>query len=152
MTNFQRQGSTSNTNVGIDFEEVARNVLERYGIEISRNFQVEIGVSQRKKGRAFDLGSSSPPVLVECKSHTWTASGNLPSAKLTVWNESMYFFFLAPTRYRKIFFILRDENPRTGESLAEYYLRTRFHLIPYGVEFWELDNITGKVAVSDLTK
>jgi hypothetical protein len=42
--------------------------------------------SDKKKIRNFDLGSSTPAILVECKSHTWTQSGNIPSARLTVWN------------------------------------------------------------------
>ena len=70
------------------------------------------------------------PVLVECKSHTWTQSGKVPSAKMTVWNEAMYLFLLAPKRFRKVLFVLRDFNEGRGESLAEYYVRNYSHLIP----------------------
>jgi hypothetical protein len=33
--------------------------------------------------------------------------GNMTSAKMTVWNEAMYYFHVAPSSYRKIFFILK---------------------------------------------
>lgn len=81
-------------------------------------------------------------VIVECKSHRWTAGHNIPSAKLTVWNEAMYYFHAAPGGYRKILFVLKDLRRGTGESLCSYYLRTYGHLIPDDVEFWEYDDQT----------
>jgi len=88
------------------------------------------------KVRMFDLGSATPSVIVECKRHTWTSGGNAPSAKLTAWNEAMYFFALAPRRYRKVLAVLRDTH--RGESLAEHYVRRFGHIIPRRVEIWEL--------------
>ncbi len=64
----------------------------------------------------------------------------MPSAKMTVWNEAMYYFLLAPSRFRKIMFVLKHD--RAGCSLASYYLRTHVHLVPDGVEFWEFDTDT----------
>jgi hypothetical protein len=78
-------------------------------------------------------------MIVECKSHRWTSGHNIPSAKLTVWNEAMYYFHAAPSEYKKILFVLRDLRRGTGESLAHYYVRTFGHLIPSGVEVWEYD-------------
>ena len=146
---FQRLGSTSNSQVGRDFEIAAQDYFRKKGISLQRGHNVQIGVS-RKKNRKFDLGSDDPPVLVECKSHTWTSSGNVPSAKITVWNEAMYLFLLAPMRFQKVLFVLRDFNERRSESLAEYYVRNYSHLIPDNVEIWEYDafdssivNVTG---------
>ncbi len=65
-----------------------------------------------------------------------------PSAKLTVWNEAMYYFLVSPNDYRKIFFILKDFSERRQMTLAEYYIGTYKHLIPNDVEFWEYDNVT----------
>ncbi len=59
----------------------------------------------------------------------------MPSAKLTVWNEAMYYFHIAPREYRKIFFVLK--HMRREVSLATYYLANYYHLIPDDVEFWE---------------
>ena len=69
----------------------------------------------------------------------------VPSAKMTVWNEAMYYFHLAPTRYRKILFVLHDRRDGQGETLLAYYKRTYSHLIPDDVEFMEWDEVTGAI-------
>jgi hypothetical protein len=136
--NFQRIGADHNAGVGRKFEEVARNFfLTHENVELVPNFSVSVGVSDRKKHHRFDLGSAAPAVLVECKSHTWTQGGNMPSAKMTVWNEAMYYFHVAPPEFRKIMFVLKHD--RAEISLASYYLRIHGHLVPDGVEFWEFD-------------
>jgi len=47
----------------------------------------------------------------------------------------MYYFALTPSRFRKVFFVLKDLRSR--ESLAEYYVRRYGHMIPDDVEVWE---------------
>lgn len=56
---------------------------------------------------------------------------------MTVWNEAMYYFHLAPKGFRKILFVLHDRKSGNGESLLAYYKRRYFHLIPKDVEFYE---------------
>lgn len=138
---FQRLGSNSNSKIGADFEIAAQNYFVRnQHLVLQRNLTVPVGIDYAKKDHAFDLGCYEKKVLVECKSHKWTTPGdNVPSAKLTVWNEAMYYFFIAPQGYRKIMFVLRDYSEKRQETLADYYLRTYSHLIPEGVEFWEFD-------------
>ena len=138
VNNFQRVGEISNAEVGSKFETAAQEWFLNEGVRLKRNYGVEIGLSKRKR-RKFDLGSGEPPVLVECKSHKWTGGGNVPSAKITVWNESMYYFLLAPKGFRKVLFVLRDFSEQRGESLAEYYVRNYSHLIPDDVEILEYD-------------
>ena len=145
--NFQRIGSISNAHVGRDFEQLAIAALADKGITVTENFSVEVGVSSLKKSHSFDFGSEEPPVLVECKSHRWTSGGNVPSAKITVWNEAMYYFACSPGKYRKIFFVLRDERVNTVETLAQYYIRSYSHLIPEEVEIWEYDESRQRVDV-----
>src|SRR5579885_3160797 len=130
LNNFQRIGSVSNTKVGSDFEAVARAFLLTTGLPFEPRFAVPIGVGAHKKNHIFDLGSSSPKVIVECKSHRWTTGGNMPSAKMTVWNEVMFYFTLAPSDYRKILFVLHDQHLTRKETLAEYYIRVHGHLVP----------------------
>jgi hypothetical protein len=142
MENFQRSGSVSNAQVGKEFEKKAYRYFLSQGIELIENFALPIGVAKEKKPHSFDLGSESAGIIVECKSHKWTSGDNTPSAKITVWNEAMYYFHLAPTGYRKIFFILRDFNAKKNETLGEYYLRTHGHLIPNDVTFVEFDEET----------
>lgn len=135
INNFQRVGSLSNAHAGSDFEEIAKDFFAKQGILLTRNFVVPVGVGAAKKNHRFDLGSASPATLVECKSHTWTQGGNVPSAKITVWNEAMYYFHIAPSEYRRVFFVLK--HSRRELSLAAYYLRNYQHLVPPSVEVWE---------------
>jgi hypothetical protein len=93
INNFQRVGAAHNAGVGRSFEDIARNFfLATEGVTLVSNFSVEVGISNRKKKHRFDLGSASPAILVECKSHTRTRTGNMPSAKMTVWNEAIILF------------------------------------------------------------
>ncbi len=137
--NFQREGSVSNAQVGRAFEDAAMDVLAERGLKVRQKYFVEVGVSNFKKHHEFDLGADHPPTIVECKSHRWTKGGNVPSAKLTIWNEAMYYFACSPPKFRKIFFVLKDVQDKTGETLSEYYIKRYCHLIPIGVEIWEFD-------------
>jgi hypothetical protein len=143
----QRVGAVSNAHVGRDFEEVALEYFRGEGVELERDFAVELGLTTQKVHR-FDLGSADSRILVECKSHRWTAGGRVPSAKMTVWNEAMYYFLLAPGHFRKCLFVLHHERESSGETLLDYYLRTYPHLIPAGVEFFEWDEKTGELVAS----
>lgn len=131
-------GNSDNPAKGAAFELLVQEWLTRQGLLTSRDFAVLVGARSERRPHKFDLGSNTPAVLVECKCHTWTARGNTPSAKLSVWNEAMYYFACAPRDYRKMFFVLR--SLRNHESLAEHYIRRYGHLIPVGVEIWEFDN------------
>lgn len=141
MSNFQRVGSGSNTQVGRDFENLAFSFFSKSISDLRKNFPLSIGIYVQKNHN-FDLGSSTQKVIIECKAHTWTSGGNIPSAKLTTWDQAMLYFFLAPRSFRKLFVVQKDLNPKTGESLCRYYLRTHPHVIPDEVEFWEVDEET----------
>ena len=151
VNNFQRPGAISNAGVGTDFEMVVQEWFSNQDVRLQRNYGVEVGVSTKKE-RKFDLGSSEPPILVECKSHKWTSGDNVPSAKITVWNEAMYYFLLAPAGFRKVLFVLRDFSEKRGESLAEYYVRNHSHLIPDDVEILEYDASNMTAAVSHMAR
>lgn len=136
---FQRMGSKSNAHAGRDFENTAQKFFESKSLFLDSNIKLPVGIETVTKDHAFDLGSLDQKIIVECKSHKWTSGGNVPSAKLTVWNEAMYYFVAAPKDFRKIMFILHDYSKKRGETLAQYYLRTYAHLVPSDVEFWEYD-------------
>lgn len=136
----QRVGAISNAHVGKDFEALALKVFAAKGIDLQGDLKLPVGVADSKKLHAFDLGCAEQKIIVECKCHRWTApNDNVPSAKLTVWNEAMYYFLAAPKGYRKILFVLRDVSKKRRQTLAEYYVRTYEHLIPEDVEIWEVD-------------
>lgn len=134
--NFQRIGAVSNAHAGRDFEEAACAFFGTIGIALARKFAVPVGY-EMKRPHEFDLGSEDPPILVECKSYTWTTGGNSPSAKLRAMNEVMLFFTLAPPRYRKILFLLR--HLRGEISLAQNYIKNYRHMVAPGIEIWEFD-------------
>ncbi|BAS31231.1 hypothetical protein [Dehalococcoides mccartyi] len=142
---YQRKGSTSNTQVGIDFEIKAREYFNKLGLHLTPKYAVEIGISGRKFHN-FDLGNGQEKILVECKAHTWTEGKNVPSAKMTEWNEAIFLFHVAPDGYRKILFVQKDFSAKRNETLAEYYVHTYSHLIPADIEIWEFEekDLTGK--------
>jgi hypothetical protein len=138
---FQRVGAVSNTHAGRDFQDATQLFLAGIGLALEREFAVPVGHAIKKVHR-FDLGSPAPPVLVECKSYTWTSGGNSPSAKIRGLNEAMLLFSVAPPEYRKLLVMLR--HLRREESLATNWLRNHGHLVPPGVEIWELDPDCGE--------
>lgn len=135
---FQRKGADSNTQVGRDFEDKAQAFFVGQGLHLTPEISIEIGINGRK-AHNFDLGDYKSKVLVECKAHTWTEGGNVPSAKITTWDQAMFFFHAAPSGFRKIFFVLRDFSKKRNETLGRYYIRMNSHLIPEDVEVWEFD-------------
>ena len=136
---FQRKGAQSNTQVGRDFEAKAQAFFAQQGLRLTSGLSLDIGINGRK-AHNFDLGDRKKKVIVECKAHTWTVGDNVPSAKMTAWNQAMFFFHVAPTDYRKIFFVLQDISRKRNETLGQYYVRTNRHLIPTDVEVWEFDD------------
>jgi len=143
MTNHQRKGVISNAHAGREFEETAQQYFaEQYGYALTANFPIELGVTgaAKPKSHRFDLGSVDKKILVECKSHNWTETGNMPSAKLTVWNEAMFYFLLAPAEFKKYMFVLKSTHPKQGnKTLAQYYVEKHGHLVPPDVIIIEYD-------------
>jgi len=138
VTNHQRIGAISNAHAGREFEALARHYFSSHErLDLQPSFPVPLGHGSATKIHKFDFGSEKPPVLVECKSHNWTVTGNMPSAKVTVWNEAMYYFHLAPKHFRKVLFVLEARHRLQSQSLAEFYVRTHGHLVPPGVEILE---------------
>jgi hypothetical protein len=138
----QRIDSISNAHAGRDFENLALISLNKQGLSLNKKLALPIGRNQGlQKNHNFDLGSLDKKIIVECKSHRWTSGNRVPSAKITTWNQAMYYFSIAPNSFRKIFFVLKDIRKTTGETLAQYYIRTNYHLIPKDVEIFEYDEI-----------
>ena len=145
MTNLQRKGAISNAHVGREFKKRAGAVLAEHGLTLDPNHKVAVGIALQKKEHAFDLGSEDPKVIVECKAQTWTERNKVPSAKMKNWAEAMFYFYMAPGTYRKIFFVERSKRKTAGETLLSYFMRTHSHMIPSDVEFLELDDVSGEI-------
>lgn len=137
--------NSDNPTTGARFEKAVAAFLRAEGIPVDADYSVPIGIDgELQKAHNFGFGCAEPPTIVECKAHTWTAGANAPSAKMSVWNEAMYYFHLAPEHYRKVLFVLKSLNSRTDESLLLYYVRTYSHSIPRDVEIWEFDLEVGR--------
>ncbi|MBU1087148.1 MAG: hypothetical protein KKD05_06470 [Candidatus Omnitrophica bacterium] len=137
QNNNQRDGSKSNSHVGRLFEDLAMEYYKNKGIILEKDYAVDIGVGKVKKLHKFDLGKDK--FVVECKSHKWTKGNYVPSAKMSVWNEVMYYFSVLPEDYKKVLFVLKDYSEMKKKTLARYYKDTYFHLRPKNVTIIEYD-------------
>src|SRR2546421_7752326 len=100
---------------GAEFEARVQAFFRRRRLPLQLNFSIPVGFDGKRAPYRFDLGSRQPPVLVECKRHTWTRpEWNVPAAKLAVWMQACHYFQGAPRRYRLIFAALPDVRP--GQS------------------------------------
>ncbi len=143
--NHQRTGISSNSKAGEDFEKIAKAYLEKIlKTPLEKDIALELGHLYKNRHR-FDFGiKGKRNYIIECKSHRWTQGDNSPSAKLTNWNEAMYCFHLASSKYKKIFFIEKSYNRNADSTLGKHYIHRYKHLIPNGVEIWEFDLETKK--------
>lgn len=137
--------NSDNPRTGSDFEASVQAFFALRGLMLHRDFLQPVGMGDEKRMRSFDLGSLSPPLLLECKCHTWTIGAHSPSAKLSVWNEAMLYFAAAPSQFQKILLVKR--NLRGNLSLADHYVARFGHLIPKGVSIIEYDNVFNKARV-----
>ncbi len=151
MNNYQRKGAVSNAHVGKDFEKKIKLYFEDQGIELSFGISINIGVGKIKKEHKFDLGNIENNIIVECKSHTWTETDKVPSAKITTWDQAMYFFHIAPNKFRKVFIVLKHFSHKRNETLCDYYIRTKGYLIPDNVEIWEFDELKNVAKIKKRT-
>jgi hypothetical protein len=84
-----------NTSKGRKFQLLAAEVLSsHFGVEFFLDHPLPIGDPARPHG--FDLVSSDLLVIGECKSYSWTESGNVPSAKMGFVNEATFYLSFLP--------------------------------------------------------
>lgn len=126
----QRKDSISNTHVGKKFETVIQEWFDRNNIKLSSQIKIAIGINA-KKNHQFDLGNEN--ILVECKSHRWPETDNVPSAKIKNWIDAMFCFFVAPKKFKKYFIVEMSYNQNRCQTLLEYFVEHYYHLIPSDV-------------------
>ena len=91
--------------------------------------EISMPIGHPPKSRPFDLASATRRVVGECKAFTWTASGNVPSAKVTTLREACQYLRLLPEGTTRLLLMARSVHPRTGEPLADYFCRLNTHLL-----------------------
>ncbi|WP_419885534.1 hypothetical protein [Paenibacillus sp. B-A-8] len=106
------------------------------------NLEVAYPIGKPAKDHKFDLVSDDGGIIVETKNYTWTSGNNVPSAKMSVLNEAVFYLQHAPMNTQKVLVINVDRHLIRNETLAAYYVRTYRHLLD-NVSVMEFDQNTG---------
>lgn len=82
--------NSENPKVGKAFQElVLKSMEERFDTPF--DMEVALPIGYPSKNHKFDCVSEDRKIIVECKCYTWTATGNVPSAKLMGLNEALFY-------------------------------------------------------------
>ena len=131
--------NSENPGVGKKFQdEVARWLRIHSGKEIELEKKIYIG--SPAKLHSFDIVSKDETLVCECKCHTWTESGNVPSAKMGFVNEAVFYLSFLQSDVDRSIIMMKATHEKRKETLAEYYFRTNRHLLN-GVKVLEYDLI-----------
>jgi hypothetical protein len=71
----------------------------------------------------FDLATPERDVVAECKAFGWTATGNVPAAKISTLREAVAYLRALPDGTTRYLIIKRSERIGKSETLAEYFVR-----------------------------
>lgn len=137
--------NSMNTGKGKDFQIKAAKVLGHY---FRVEFQTEqpIPIGNPPKNHKFDLVSENGKYIGECKNYSWTEGGNVPSAKMGFINEAVFYLqHISSDKYRFVV-LRRDVDNNRGETLADYYFRTKKHLLN-GILVLEIDVLAESVRI-----
>lgn len=122
-----KKSNRDNPKIGKDFEISVRFALEKL---YKMNFlEKSIEIGNPPKPHKFDAVSDDGSIVVECKSYTWTESGNIPSAKMATLNEAVLYLSNIQKDIKKIIVLKKDCCSKRKMSLAEYYFKTHNHLL-----------------------
>jgi hypothetical protein len=120
--------NSDNPKNGADFQEkVQQYFIEKCGPGFELEKKIQIG--EPPKDHKFDIVNSDLGIVIECKRYTWTAAGNVPSAKMGFTNEAAFYLSFLPDSFKKYIVMLEAHHPKRQESLAEYYYRMNHHLL-----------------------
>lgn len=131
--------NSDNPRTGREFQEL---VCVQLGSYFATRFDTEVPlfIGAPPKAHRFDCVSNDRTIVVECKSYSWTETGNVPSAKLMGLNEAVFYMSYLPPTVRKIIAIRKASYPGKKETLAQYYCRINGHLLR-DVEIVEVDDL-----------
>jgi len=116
--NSNPQGGTAQRLSPRDFEAVVGRLLkDRFSMSFSET-ALRVGPGKQHK---FDIVSSDRSVVAECKSYTWTSSGNRPSAKFSTALEAV--FYLSRINADHKLLVFQDDIREDLGSLAEVFAR-----------------------------
>ena len=126
--------NSDNPRIGADFE---KQVLKWFNDNKEGNYELHIKApicnpkskTCEIKNHEFDIVDPINKIAIECKRYTWTKTWNVPSAKMGVTNEAVFYLTCLPDDYQKIIVMFRSYNAKRGITLAEYYYKTNKALL-----------------------
>lgn len=135
----------SNKQVGSNFEIGAQRFLETV---FGRSFTPQGGVAigNPPKAHKFDFISDDGQVVAECKCLSWTKSGNIPSAKISVLNEAVFYLGFLSDDIQKVLVVNKAYRVVGKETLGEYYVRRYGHLLG-NIKVLEADGILNVIRI-----
>jgi hypothetical protein len=117
-----------------EFEKRSRSFFEaELGMRLLEQMPLPLSTGENHK---FDLTSSDEMIAIECKSHTWTITGNYPSAKVSDAQRSIELLRKSGAKQKIIVF--QDDIGPSG-SLVEVFVRRNRALLA-GIQVWRLVN------------
>lgn len=136
MGNKLRSQNSLNPKKGADFEKRVREAIsKRFGVAFEKR-SVKIG--NPPKEHAFNLVSGDGKYIIECKCHSWTKSKNIPSAKMSILNEAVFYLSHISKNKHRFLIIKKDFSEEKQKTFAEYYFYINRHLLD-GVRIFEFD-------------
>jgi hypothetical protein len=120
-TETRQMATLSNTEKGRLFQERSRNALKAvFGCE----FELEVSLPiPPRKSHTFDLVNSDRTIVGECKAVTWTATGNIPAAKIAHLREAVQYLHDLEGERIRCLIISKSCHQRHKESLGSYFVR-----------------------------
>jgi hypothetical protein len=113
---------SSNTETGRLFQRHCQIALERL---VGRKFELEVPITVGNRTHLYDTATAEQDIVCECKAFTWTASGNVPSAKIFTLREATAHLRALPEGTTRYLIMKRSPHPKRGELLADYFARFR---------------------------
>jgi len=111
----------SNTERGKAFQIHCGAALKR---ALSRDFDLEVPIEIfGGKLHSFDLATKERDIVAECKSYTFTATGNIPSAKITTLREAAMYLQSIQGNVTRLLIVKYAPHPKRGETLGRYFVR-----------------------------
>ena len=123
-------------------KQVRQALTTRYSVEFLTDHPIAIG--HPAKEHRFDLVSVDSKYVAECKNHSWTETGNIPSAKMAFCNQAVLYLSHVPKNMKKLLVMRKDTHPKRSETLAQYYKRINKHLLSEVIVL-EFDPDSGKL-------
>jgi len=119
---------------------------------LDRPIDVEVSLLTDGRSHFFDLVTRDRDVVAESKAFSWTATGNVPSAKISTLREAVTYLRGLPNGTTRYLIIKRSTHPRKKETLAEYFVRLNeemlgaVNVLELPEEGGELRNVHGLLA------